>query len=72
MMPFIAKRHYKALSAPLVQIQQIKKKKKVRRGKGYGIQAKKKKIGLKKEIQFNREGNVSKEKYVSVENVLKK
>lgn len=32
----------------------------------------KKKIGLKKEIQFNREGNVSKEKYVSVENVLKK
>lgn len=45
MMPFIAKRHYKALSAPLVQIQQIKKKKKVRRGKGYGIQAKKKKLG---------------------------
>lgn len=42
MMPFIAKRHCKALSAPLVQIQQIKKKKKVRRGKGYGIQAKKK------------------------------
>lgn len=55
MMPFIAKRHCKALSAPLVQIQQIKKKKKVRRGKGYGIQAKKK-IGLKKEIQFNKQG----------------